>query len=537
VKRIQLLFLVVFLFPLIVLADGGVFPATALQAKVTIPDQRAFLCWSNGVERLAIDTRFIGEGTNFAWIVPLPNEPVIEPATTGLFTTLEYIFRPDVVHRIFPLYSILLFCTGVGYLMLNIRRNTEPRISDIVVSIATAFVLLPVSACFAIPLMVLLPWAVWRVRAGLEGLWSIILVLILVVILSGMLLPALGTSRSAAAAPNGEVTILKSERIGAYDTTILASKDPRALIQWLNENNYFAPKAVEPVVSNYVKRGWIFVASKLHRNAAGTVDSSPEPLCFTFHTDKPIYPMQLTGVGNTNLAVELFVFGASRAEAKFFDVDRCSAPVFSPSNYRKPDLRIVHPLLQKWTANSTVATRLIANLTPEQMKEDVELQWQPFAEHRRTLYSAQGAAILGLNWGSGIFCGCLLVGSLVIAAKREQKRGMRFVAAFSGIAGVVTFALLIFTLPQTEVRLVRLPRIYSQMNLRQLQMQYLLSLEGSTPTQARKLICKIAATNKNILLGGPIHEEDSPGNYQIQETTNGVDFVIFDADGGAHTNQ
>jgi len=53
---------------------------------VEIPDQRALINFSNGVERLVIETRFTGRGTNFTWVVPLPAKPVIEVATPGLFS-------------------------------------------------------------------------------------------------------------------------------------------------------------------------------------------------------------------------------------------------------------------------------------------------------------------------------------------------------------------------------------------------------------------------------------------------------------------
>jgi hypothetical protein len=40
---------------------------------------------------------------------------------------------------------------------------------------------------------------------------------------------------------------------------------------------------------------------------------------------------------------------------------------------------------------------------------------------------------------------------------------------------------------------------------------------------------------ENPLLGGPVREEDSPGNYVLRETTNGVGFFWFDVDGGEHS--
>lgn len=57
-----------------VLADGMVI-SQVFYPKVEIPNQQALICFSNGVERLVIETSFLGEGTNFAWVVPLPSAP------------------------------------------------------------------------------------------------------------------------------------------------------------------------------------------------------------------------------------------------------------------------------------------------------------------------------------------------------------------------------------------------------------------------------------------------------------------------------
>ena len=56
-------------------ADGKVFARPEVQAKVEIPNQQALIYHSGGLECLVIDTAFLGEGTYFAWVVPLPAEP------------------------------------------------------------------------------------------------------------------------------------------------------------------------------------------------------------------------------------------------------------------------------------------------------------------------------------------------------------------------------------------------------------------------------------------------------------------------------
>src|SRR5512137_938443 len=97
-KAFAVLFFCLLAIPGRILADGCVIAPTAV-AKVQIPDQRALIHFANGTETLVIDTSFQGEGTNFAWIIPVPSVPQIEAATQGLFPTLQGLFAPKVLHN------------------------------------------------------------------------------------------------------------------------------------------------------------------------------------------------------------------------------------------------------------------------------------------------------------------------------------------------------------------------------------------------------------------------------------------------------
>src|ERR1017187_10196405 len=115
--RQTLLFLLLLFLPVTALADGMVVPTVAYPAKITIPDQRALICFTNGTERLVIEPPFRGPGTSFAWVVPLPSQPVIEEATTGLFPTLQYLFQPEIVHEVPHYYIGILLALGFVYLL------------------------------------------------------------------------------------------------------------------------------------------------------------------------------------------------------------------------------------------------------------------------------------------------------------------------------------------------------------------------------------------------------------------------------------
>ncbi|HWH72236.1 MAG TPA: hypothetical protein VNT26_22935, partial [Candidatus Sulfotelmatobacter sp.] len=57
-------------------ADGMVVPEV-FYPKVEIPNQQALIHFADGIEQLVIETAFLGEGTNFAWVVPLPAAPEV----------------------------------------------------------------------------------------------------------------------------------------------------------------------------------------------------------------------------------------------------------------------------------------------------------------------------------------------------------------------------------------------------------------------------------------------------------------------------
>ncbi len=85
-------------------ADGKIFLsiATDTGSGSTMPRQRAIIAFKHGEQRMAIDTAFTGAGEEFAWLVPLPSEPEILPATKGMFDTVDLLTAPRVNGRMVP---------------------------------------------------------------------------------------------------------------------------------------------------------------------------------------------------------------------------------------------------------------------------------------------------------------------------------------------------------------------------------------------------------------------------------------------------
>ena len=489
----RVIFVLLFLLlPMGVLADGMFISPVAFPTEVRIPDQRALICYSNGVERLVIETRFSGQGTNFAWVVPLPSQPVIEEATTGLFPTLNYLFQPPIKHYLPKIWLWILVIMATLYLIVRVCK-----------SVSDAFI-----------------------------------VAITVLFLCALLLPAQSTARSRGSAdtPGGTVSILDRKIVGAFETSTIFSHEPKALEIWLRENGYLTPTNVAPAIEAYVKDGWVFVASKVRRDVSGSGTNTVHPLSFTFNTQRPVYPMKLTGIGNRSLSVELFVFGPDRANARHFNTERCTRPQYPPFPPRKdgywarwkPETpNILHPLLRQWADGAPVATKLVATLSPSEMQNDVWISWEPFREQQRQVYSQQGAVTLALNWATAAFAvGLLFIWAASLPGiKPKRSRWKTFGNLL--LATAMLFGLIYVVVPKIEVRVTRRPGSAAQHSLIEIHH----ALENTMPWTRSQIQATIGTNRPNILLGGMIHEEDSPGNYVLRNRSNKLEFVTFDAQG------
>jgi hypothetical protein len=293
--------------------------------------------YADGVETLAIETRFEGEGTDFAWVVPVPSQPEVLAVSPGAFSTLRLQTQPWVEHA--------------------------PHLSFTVVALAVCGLLV----CFGM-------------ASDRFTLLAVVLFMLAFVVL---LLPGLGRDSGGPGGP--QVTIHDVRTIGDYDVTTLSSSQPEALVDWLSENGFQMPDRARPVVGAYVKEGWAFAAVKLHREAAGKSVQAPHPLAFRFKTDTPVYPMRLTGVGSGPCSVDLYVFGDRRARAAGFDLAMCDRPEYR-DDPRTADafflaqdrVEIGHNELRELVNDAPVMTKLTRSFAPEEMDQDVYLDWEPY---------------------------------------------------------------------------------------------------------------------------------------------------------------
>jgi hypothetical protein len=370
--------------------DGKVFPA--IDHKALIPDQQAIIHFKDGRQTLVIETRFEGTGTEFAWIVPVPANPQIRAASTGVMPTVRAMMRPELerMRGAKLLFGILAVSTLVTILMLVTQGSVGARVT-----------------------LGLLMWAV---------------------VVGAVLFPGLGRPRG----PGGEgVVVLDRRIVGSYETATLSARTPDELLSWLKENGYRADAESAPAIADYIGRGWVFVVSRLRLDSASGEPLTPHPLAMTFDSPRAVYPVRLTGTGSRELKLELFVVGERMAAARGMRVAACHslvrvAPfdgtVYLPSSpegaYHGPVERLSlgaavgterlfnHPELVELFGDAKVITKLSGTFTPRQMRSDITLDWSAPRSKTERMYAGGGVAAWAGNVGIGVFWGGVLLARL-----------------------------------------------------------------------------------------------------------------------------
>ena len=480
----------------------------------TIPDQRAMLQFSNGVEWLVIDTSFVGPGTNFAWVVPLPSTPKVEAVSTNFFADLNLAYQPKIIDD--ADFTWVLFLMG-GYVVAAAvwacRRNKGSRLS-----------------------------------AWIGSVW----VIFVAMMLFSLFLPA--SSRIALAMPAGSVEVRDRQIVGIYDTSTLAGTNGVALLEWLNGNGYKTPASALPVISSYAAQGWVFVAATIHRDESAGEASRPHPLGFTFATAKPVYPLRLTGIENATCSIELFVFGPDLAKVPGLNVEYCGRPrpAAGPLNRRSSlppelfgpcrpgDYGIGNPEVCGLVFPAPVTTKLAGKLTTQDMQSDAWVEWTPSAPTYPILITRRVAIDRALDW----FAGLLLPGLIVLQVlfpwlkRRTITCGCALVILLAAGGGYLRYVT-IHTTPVTyEPRFIHSPSRY-RFAVEQLETSLHEFAMGRTNTsQLTEEECLAGITNDfsigNTFTGQPLQFEATPGNITLQKSTNSVEVYWYDIQGAAH---
>lgn len=372
-------------------ADGKVFLsiATDTGSGSTMPRQRAIIAFKEGEQRLAIDTTFTGAGEEFAWLVPLPSEPEILPATRGMFDTVDLLTAPRVNSRTVP---------------------------DIVIAPAVL-------------IMVTVLVMIW---CKARGLWPV-LVLFAILVFPFFAMPLL-TGSTRGGPTLGHAEIHQQESVGGYDTVVLSADRANDVLAWLSGEGFAVPDGVESVVQEYLDRGWVFAAAKLRDEAGDQSERRAHPLLFRFATTQTVYPMTLTAIENVALRLDLFVFASGAA--KVDRLQNIAALEIVPGDPKTRDgsdmfhharhsMPLVHPGLISIAHDLPMVTRISGTLTPKEQRRDIEIlvgEPEPRRATLRTPNSRNDYVLSSAVWFAVIPCVAWLIAA---GARRRSDRSLR----------------------------------------------------------------------------------------------------------------
>jgi hypothetical protein len=392
-----------------VLADGMVVPQV-FYPKVEIPNQQALIHFANGVERLVIETSFLGEGTNFAWVVPLPSAADVKPVSEDFFSGLQQAFQPRLVHRVHPYYVGVLFFCGLIFLGWRSLRDEASWVADLPLCLVLGAGMGLMERNIVAGLIAAGLALATRLSSRTPATLALLLLIGTVFDAGLMFIPSpvhlgliqtLGGNDSATETDGIlGVTVVSVQRAGVFDATTIRGSNPSAVLQWLEKNGYQTPASAQPAIRYYLEHGWVFVASKVRCASAASKHAALHPLLFTFATRSPVYPTRLTAVDNGACAIDLYVFGNRRAKARHFHAARCDRMINSPQPHPKrpqSGLRFSDPEFLALVGDSTVATKLSGRLGPQQMASDVDIHSTVFWRTGATVFSYSGALTIALN--------------------------------------------------------------------------------------------------------------------------------------------
>jgi len=441
-------------------ADGMVVPQV-YYPKVEIPDQQALIGYADGIERLVIETSFQGDGTNFAWVVPVPSVPEIKPVPEGFFEDVRTMFRPRLVHQVHPYWIGILFVCGVAFLAWRSYKDEVGAVVDVPFCLALSVGAGLAGGSAVIALLALVLAVCSRVFARTTAVFAMV-TLMAVAFSAALVFPpgpngwgyfvTMGEIPTASVADG--VRVISVQRAGVFDATTIRGSNPRGVIEWLERNGYDPAKSAEGAIGDYVSRGWVFVASKVRRDAGKPGRTALHPLAFTFLAKTAVYPMRLTAMDKDACLVDLFVFGNQCAAAHYFHAERCDRVAMNWEPHEKnlgTWLRVPSGEVLNLIGASTVGTELSASLTPKQMETDAEIKWSGFRTKRAYVYSDSGAATIALNVALPFaVLGWLSLGASRGAWKVDSRQIWRWrwrVAAAAIVIGTMIF----FLLPKVDI--------------------------------------------------------------------------------------
>jgi hypothetical protein len=122
----------------------------------------------------------------------------------------------------------------------------------------------------------------------------------------------------------GGTEVVLSDTVGAFEAVVLQSTTAADLMQWLEDNGYYADPNAEPILQQYIDEGAQFAAFRLGQSAGvGEI----HPVVIRYAGDEPCIPIRLTRIAaQDDMDIRAFFLGDARVV---------------PTNYRHVELNPV----------------------------------------------------------------------------------------------------------------------------------------------------------------------------------------------------
>ena len=284
-KHIFIIGLIVAAMTVQSLADGKMFWREEIPPK--IPYQRALILFQNGSETLVLQSRYeipeTGKKTTLGWVVPVPAVPEVAsmPADEArrLFGYLSRTSSPRITR-----------ISTIGVILLLLLLITVAGLS--------ALTLLRCLLSFVVPFS---PSFIQRRRkfaqASVLGLLCCVLMFLIIF--------------NAGTKSEG-VAVVSEHRVGIYDVRVVRSDDAGKLISWLKTNQFNFGEQDTAAFNSYILGGWCFVVAIINRTGDEheseiASEGLAAPLILRFPHANPVYPLVLTGTGEYETEIVIYL--------------------------------------------------------------------------------------------------------------------------------------------------------------------------------------------------------------------------------------
>ena len=321
-------------------ADGKFYSSEPVPPGV--PYQRALLMYDYGTETLILQSKFRTSGkpepgAALGWVVPVPAVPELDSidaeAASSIFRYLDSYSEPHEIQ--IPTIPLAVFLAGLSLLLV----------------------------------------LHFRFRGIIDRL-----ILLLSVLNLGMVIYIV-TWFVPTTYPLG-IDILDDKEIGIYRAQVVKTDNSSDLVAWLNENGFHFQPADQPVLDDYIKRGWRFIVAKVkpgeEKNALDTHEGLADPLVLRFATKVPVYPLALTGTTGASTEVLLYVLARTKMQcSKNLELRYAHTLPFHSELSNRAMIKTLKLNLRHDVLNNDVLTlhlcKFKGTLTPAQMASDLEL--------------------------------------------------------------------------------------------------------------------------------------------------------------------